>query len=66
MSDNTAARILAPQVHAIIENWHDFYASETKKAGYLATLKPVNGTQRFWGLNDIPDIAEVCRMEQER
>lgn len=47
MSDNVAARILAPQVHEIIENWHDFYASETKKAGYIATLKPVNGTQRF-------------------
>ncbi|MFB9757557.1 AsnC family protein [Ectobacillus funiculus] len=60
MSSNATARILAPQAHTIIENWHEFYASETKKAGYIATLKPMNGTQRFWGLNDIPDMLKYA------
>ncbi|GAA3316195.1 hypothetical protein GCM10020331_012670 [Ectobacillus funiculus] len=48
MSSNATARILAPQAHTIIENWHEFYASETKKSGIYSNFKAYERYSTFF------------------
>lgn len=48
-----------------IEVWHNFYTSETKRTGYLATFQLANKKQLFYGLNDIDRLLKEAAKRKE-
>ncbi len=48
-----------------IEQWYDFYLSDSKKSGYVCTLKLPEKIQNFWGLNDVENLLKFAAQDEE-